>query len=59
MSDLLQQLGGLVLGAVPTMLLFLVTVAAYKFLVHTPLTKVLQERYSKTQGAIGTENNGI
>jgi F-type H+-transporting ATPase subunit b len=52
MSDLLQQLGGLVLGAVPTMLLFLVTVAVYKVLVHTPLTKVLQERYSKTQGAI-------
>lgn len=40
------------LGAVPTMLLFLVTVAAYRFLIHTPLTKVLQERYSKTQGAI-------
>jgi F-type H+-transporting ATPase subunit b len=52
MSDLLQQLGGLVLGAVPTMLLFLVTVAAYRLLVHTPLTKVLRERYAKTQGAI-------
>jgi F-type H+-transporting ATPase subunit b len=52
MSDLLQQLGGLVLGSVPTMLLFLVTLACYRFLVHTPLTKVLQERYSKTQGAI-------
>jgi F-type H+-transporting ATPase subunit b len=52
MSDLLQQLGGLVLGAVPTMLLFLVTLAAYRLLVHTPLTKVLLERYSRTQGAI-------
>jgi F-type H+-transporting ATPase subunit b len=52
MSDLLQQLGGLVLGAVPTMFLFLVTLAAYRLLVHTPLTKVLRERYSKTQGAI-------
>lgn len=40
------------LGSVPTMLLFLVTLACYRFLVHTPLTKVLQERYSKTQGAI-------
>ena len=40
------------LGSVPTMLLFLVTLAAYRFLVHTPLTKVLQERYSKTQGAM-------
>jgi F-type H+-transporting ATPase subunit b len=52
MSDLLQQLGGLVLGSVPTMLLFLVSLAAYRFLVHTPLTKVLQERYAKTQGAM-------
>lgn len=40
------------LGAVPTMLLFLVTLAAYRVLVHNPLTKVLRERYSKTQGAI-------
>ncbi|MHB1857579.1 MAG: F0F1 ATP synthase subunit B family protein [Acidobacteriaceae bacterium] len=52
MSDLLQQLGGLVFGAVPTMLLFLVTLAAYRLLVHTPLTKVLRERYARTQGAI-------
>lgn len=52
MSNLLQQLGELVLGAVPTMVLFLITLAAYRFLVHTPLTKVLHERYSKTQGAI-------
>lgn len=40
------------LGSVPTILLFLVTLAAYKILVHAPLAKVLQERYSKTQGAI-------
>ncbi|MGH9617929.1 MAG: hypothetical protein ACRD28_14410 [Acidobacteriaceae bacterium] len=52
MSDLLQQLGGLALGSVPTMLLFLVTLAAYRLLVHTPLKKVLRQRYSKTQGAI-------
>ena len=52
MSDLLQQLGGLVLGSMPTILLFLVTLAAYRLLVHTPLTKVLRERYAKTQGAI-------
>ena len=40
------------LGAVPTMVLFLVTLTAYRVLVHTPLTKVLRERYTKTQGAI-------
>ena len=52
MSDLLQQLSGLVLGSVPTMLLFLVTLAAYRLLVHSPLTKILQERYARTQGAM-------
>ena len=52
MSDLIQQLGGLVLGSMPTILLFLVTLAAYRLLVHTPLTKILRERYAKTQGAI-------
>ena len=40
------------LGSVPTMLLFLVTLLAYRFLVYTPLTKVLRERYARTQGAI-------
>lgn len=52
MNLMLQQLGGLVLGSVPTMVLFLVTLAAYRLLVHTPLTKVLRERYARTQGAI-------
>jgi F-type H+-transporting ATPase subunit b len=52
MGTLFQQLGGLVLGSVPTMLLFLVTLAAYRLLVHTPLKKVLAERYARTQGAI-------
>jgi F-type H+-transporting ATPase subunit b len=52
MSTLLQQLGGLVLGSVPTMVLFLLTLIAYRLLVHTPLTKVLRQRYAQTQGAI-------
>jgi F-type H+-transporting ATPase subunit b len=52
MSTLLQQLGGLVLGSVPTMVLFLLTLVAYRWLVHVPLKKVLAERYAKTQGAL-------
>jgi len=59
MSDLLQQLSGLVLGSVPTMLLFLLTLAAYRLLVHAPLTKVLQERYARTQGAMETASASI
>ena len=59
MNDLIQQLSGLVLGSVPTMLLFLVTLAAYRLLVHTPLTKVLNERYARTQGAMEKASTAI
>ena len=52
MNSLMQQLGGLVLGSVPTMVLFLITLGFYRLLVHTPLTKILRERYARTQGAI-------
>jgi F-type H+-transporting ATPase subunit b len=52
MDLLLKQLGGLVLGSVPTMILFLITLAAYRLLVHTPLKRILHERYARTQGAI-------
>lgn len=50
--SLMQSLLDLVVASVPTILLFLVTLAAYRFLVHTPLTKILRERYAKTRGAI-------
>ncbi len=47
------------LGSVPTMILFLLTLAAYRVLVHTPLTKVLRERYARTQGAIEKADQAI
>jgi F-type H+-transporting ATPase subunit b len=59
MTTLLEQLGGLVLGSVPTMVLFLITVAAYRLLVHSPLKKVLKQRYDRTQGAIENANQAI
>jgi len=59
MTTLLQQLGGLVLGSVPTMILFLITVAAYRLLVHAPLKKVLGERYARTEGAIENATKAI
>ncbi len=40
------------LGSVPTMILFLLTLMAYRILVHTPLRRILTERYARTQGAI-------
>lgn len=51
MEQILSQLGGLLLAAVPTIVLLLLTFAAYNWLVHRPLQRVLEERYSLTQGA--------
>jgi len=52
MQEILQQLETLFLGAVPTILLFIVMVFAYQFLVHGPLTATLKERRARTDGAI-------
>lgn len=49
---ILDELGNLLLGAVPTALLFLVLVVAYEFLVHKPLTATLVRRRALTEGAI-------
>ncbi len=51
MEETLRQLGGLVLSAIPTMVLFVILYVAYKFLVHVPLTRVLEERRNRTEGA--------
>jgi F-type H+-transporting ATPase subunit b len=48
----LQQLGELLLGAVPTVILLAVLYGLYKAIVHKPLQQVLAERRSKTEGAI-------
>jgi F-type H+-transporting ATPase subunit b len=52
MDQILNQLGGLVLGSVPTMVFFILLVAAYGFLVRRPLDRVLAERRARTSGAI-------
>jgi F-type H+-transporting ATPase subunit b len=52
MDALLNQLGGLVLGSVPTMLLFILLVIAYGVLVRQPLDRVLAERRARTSGAV-------
>ncbi len=57
--EILHQLGGLVLGSVPTMLLFILLVAAYGFLVRRPLEKTLAERRSRTSGAIEQARTAI
>jgi len=53
MDQILAQLGGLLLRSIPTVLLLLSTLLAYRLLVHHPLQKVLAERSARTEGAIG------
>jgi len=59
MDQILNQLGGLVLGAVPTMILFILLVAAYGFLVRRPLDRVLAERRARTSGAVEQARGAI
>lgn len=59
MDQLLRQLGGLVLGSVPTMIIFLILVFAYQRLVRGPLTRTLAARRYRTLGAIERANAAI
>ena len=52
MDETLRQLGELLLGAVPTVILLALLYVLYANLVHKPLRRVLEERRSKTEGAI-------
>jgi F-type H+-transporting ATPase subunit b len=52
MDQTLRQLGELLLGAVPTVILMATLYILYTFLVHRPLTVVLAERRNRTQGAM-------
>jgi F-type H+-transporting ATPase subunit b len=52
MDDILRQLGELLLGSVPTVILLALLYALYSAIVHKPLQRVLEERRSKTEGAV-------
>jgi F-type H+-transporting ATPase subunit b len=52
MDETLRQLGELLLGSIPTIICMLVLWGSYAVLVHKPLTRVLAERRSKTEGAM-------
>jgi F-type H+-transporting ATPase subunit b len=56
---MMQQLGTLFIGSVPTMLLFIVLVLAYQFLVQGPLTATLKERRARTEGAVEDAHKAI
>jgi F-type H+-transporting ATPase subunit b len=59
MDQILKQLGELVLGSVPTMILFVALVVAYGVLVRRPLDKVLTERRARTSGAVEQAKGAI
>ena len=59
MDQILNQLGGLVLGSVPTIVLFILLVAAYGLLVRRPLDRVLAERRARTSGALEQARRAI
>ena len=57
--DILQSLGSLIVGAIPTMILFLLLVAAYSVLVQRPLERTLAERRARTTGAVEQARGAI
>ena len=59
MEEISQQVGALLLGAVPTILLFLVLVIAYQILIQGPLRRALAERRARTEGAIENAHRAI
>jgi len=57
--ELYTQLKDLVLGSVPTMIFFILLVAAYGLLVRRPLDRVLAERRARTSGAVEQARGAI
>src|SRR5271154_4216701 len=52
MDQTLRQVGELLLGSIPTIIFLVLLYGLYTALVHKPLTKVLAERRSRTEGAV-------
>lgn len=52
MDELLHQIGDLALGAVPTLILFILLVLAYRFILYDRLLRVRAERRERTAGAL-------
>ena len=52
MDEIAKQLGGLLLGSVPTIIFIVLLYGIYTAVVHKPLVKVLADRRSKTEGAM-------
>jgi F-type H+-transporting ATPase subunit b len=59
MQEIIEQVGNLLLGSVPTLILFIVLVVAYQLLVQGPLSRTLRERRARTTGAVEEANRAI
>jgi F-type H+-transporting ATPase subunit b len=59
MQEIIEQVGNLLLGAIPTLILFILLVLAYQFLVQGPLSKTLALRRARTSGAVEEANKAI
>jgi len=52
MDEILHQLGDLIIGSIPTIIVFILLVVAYRVLLYGPLTRMLAERRARTKGAV-------
>jgi len=52
MNELLRQIGDLVLGSIPTLILFIVLTLGYRFILYGRLMQVREERRARTAGAV-------
>jgi F-type H+-transporting ATPase subunit b len=59
MDELLRQLEDLMIGAVPTLILFVVLVLSYRFVLYGALVEVRAERRKRTVGAIEASRQAI
>ena len=59
MQEISQQLGTLLLSAVPTVLLFILLVVAYQLLIQGPLAATLKQRRARTDGAVEDAEKAI
>ena len=59
MQEIIEKVGNLLLGSVPTLILFILLVLAYQILVQGPLSKTLRERRARTTGAVEEASKAI
>jgi F-type H+-transporting ATPase subunit b len=59
MQEIIQQVGALLVGAIPTAVLFIVLVLAYQILMQQPLKVTLEKRRALTLGAMEAARKAI